>query len=91
MKLQEALYNWLTIRMVAEARPEDQAAQETCEFFLEILQEDHHLENLVVSSEDNHYNVHFVKDGCEQNKQFPKPLIDSLLKSIQSEPKYHRQ
>ncbi|KHF29873.1 hypothetical protein LR68_01352 [Anoxybacillus sp. BCO1] len=32
MKLQDAVYNWLTITVVAHARPDDAAAQETERF-----------------------------------------------------------
>ena len=38
--LQDALYNWLTIYVVAQARPDDMAAQETASFFYEILRHD---------------------------------------------------
>lgn len=91
MQLQEALYNWLCIKKVAEARPNDQAAQETCDFFLDILQEDHQLKKLEVKSEADVYRVSFYQDGEEQTKPFPKPLIDALLRSIEAEPKYNHQ
>ncbi len=33
MNLQDTLFNWLQISIVAEARPEDGAARETKDFF----------------------------------------------------------
>ncbi|HET7657398.1 MAG TPA: hypothetical protein VFK37_03835 [Bacillales bacterium] len=91
MQLQDALYNWLSIKKVAEARPDDRAAEETCDFFQEILEEDHHLENLNVSLQEDRYIVHYRIDGQDESKQFPKALVDALLNSIESEPKYDHQ
>ena len=37
MRLDDALFNWLQIQIVAEARPDDNAAAETRDFFLRDL------------------------------------------------------
>ena len=39
--VQDSLYNWLTIKVVSDARPEDIAAAETEKMFLSILKEEH--------------------------------------------------
>lgn len=63
MKLNEAIYNWLQIKVVAEARPEDRAAQDTYSFFSQILEEDHQVEILDVVLDDTMYVVTFNQDG----------------------------
>lgn len=51
--LQDALYNWLTIYVVARARPDDAAAQETAAFFKEILKRDFHVTNVKVKKKQS--------------------------------------
>lgn len=91
MQLQDALYNWLSIKIVAEARPKDEAAQDTCEFFEEILTEDHGVERKTVTQQEHMYTVHYWIKGSEESKQFPIQLIDALLRSIETEPRYNHQ
>lgn len=52
MKLEDALFNWLQIERVAEARPDDEAALDTRDFFLQVLREDHGVNQVYVTSED---------------------------------------
>ncbi|KMJ58487.1 hypothetical protein AB685_11425 [Bacillus sp. LL01] len=88
--LQDTLYNWLTIKVVAEARPDDKSAQDTRELFEGILLDDHKLANIVVSKEDPMYYVEYDKDGERHKVRFPIELIDVMLEQIQNEPdKYH--
>ena len=47
--VQDSLYNWLTIKVVSDARPEDIAATETEEMFLSILTEEHGITDLTGS------------------------------------------
>lgn len=89
MNLQDAVYNWLTIKVVYEARPDDQAALDTYEFFTTILTDDHKLEQIAVEVVDPMYIVRYVKDGNAEQKQFPIELIEALLVQIESEPKYN--
>lgn len=91
MQLQDALYNWLSIKKVAEARPDDHAAQETYVFFDEILQEDHHIEKIEVEQDHLMYTIRYWIQGHQQTKQFPIGLIDALLRSIEAEPRYNEQ
>ena len=46
--VQDALYNWLTIKTVAEARPDDSAAKETYLLFQNMVYEEHKLRNVEV-------------------------------------------
>ncbi|HEX7066219.1 MAG TPA: hypothetical protein VF199_14220 [Bacillales bacterium] len=91
MQLQDALYNWLSIKKVAEKRPDDRAAQDTYAFFEEILEEDHHVSESKVRRENEMYVIHYWIDGEEHTKQFPVELIDALLHSIEAEPRYNNQ
>lgn len=91
MELHEALYNWLTIKKVAEARPDDHAAQDTYDFFKEILEEDHHVNKLNVEKDKQRYTVHYWVENQEQTQQYPAPMIDALLHSIEAEPRYNEQ
>ncbi|WP_274363284.1 hypothetical protein [Paenibacillus thermotolerans] len=90
MNLQDALYNWLQIKIVAEARPEDGAAAETERFFADILKEDHELAEFAVeSSDDTMYYVHYVKDGKKKVQMFDREAAAQLLADINSNPKYN--
>ena len=46
--IQDALYNWLTIKVVCEERPEDKAARETEIMFLAILKEDFNVSDITI-------------------------------------------
>jgi ribosomal protein L15E len=90
MTLQDAIYNWLSIRRVAEARPNDYSAQDTYQFFEEILVKDHKIEDLNVQEDEQLYHVYYVKENEKGHYQFPIELVDALLQSIESEPKYNQ-
>lgn len=84
--LQDALYNWLTIRVVCDARPDDTAARDTEEFFMQLLKDDH---QVIINSVTKTKPFYFVeyKLGDEIKKQrFPIELIDIMLDQIQLEP-----
>ncbi|TYS70747.1 hypothetical protein FZC76_02305 [Sutcliffiella horikoshii] len=88
--LQDTLYNWLTIKVVADARPEDKSAQDTKELFEGILLDDHKLTNIVVSKEEPMYYVEYDQDQERHKVRFPIELIDVMLEQIENEPdKYH--
>jgi hypothetical protein len=61
--VQDALYNWLTIKVVAEARPDDEAAQETYELFDSMLREDHGITSVTIEKLDEMYLVTYEKKG----------------------------
>ena len=88
--LQDALYNWLTIKVVSDSIPEDNAAKETTELFEDILSTDHQLKNIVVKKEDEMYFVTYEKDGEEKTSRFPTELIESMLIQIKSDPEKYK-
>ncbi len=92
MKLQEALFNWLQMRIVAAARPDDWAAGETLEFFDEILREDHKLTELETAVlEADLIEVSYRDEaGSHQSMRFPREMAEKLLEEIMAEPKYNQ-
>lgn len=90
MKFEEALFNWLQIRLVADARPDDQAALDTLAFFAQILTEDHCLSDFVISKTDETMiHVKYEKDGRSKLQLFPRERGEQLLSDIESNPKYN--
>jgi hypothetical protein len=84
--LQDALYNWLTIKVVADARPDDQAARETESFFAAILKNDFQITNLHITKDKAMYLITFEKDDQQKTARFPVELIEVMLEQINSEP-----
>ncbi|WP_199618833.1 hypothetical protein [Paenibacillus alkalitolerans] len=90
MNFQDALYNWLQIRLVADARPGDGAAVETERFFADILKEDHGLEQFTIGNADETmYYVHYVKEGKKKVQMYDREAAEQLLADINSNPKYN--
>ncbi len=83
--LQDALYNWLTIKVVSDERPEDFPAVETTKLFEDILITEHGLKNIQVSKDDSMYIVNFEKNGEEKTSRFPIELIEVMLSQIKEE------
>ncbi|WP_246944122.1 hypothetical protein [Bacillus pinisoli] len=84
--LQDTLYNWLTIKVVADVRKDDIAAQETAAFFYEMLTEDHHLKDIQVEKDDQMYRVTYSIDDVEKQARFPVELIDIMIDQMEAEP-----
>ncbi|GMX66852.1 hypothetical protein Elgi_61250 [Paenibacillus elgii] len=90
MNLQDAVFNWLQISIVAEARPDDLAASETRAFFETILREDHHLERFVRTADEETYTVEYEEaGGVFHTRRFDRELAEQLLTDINSNPKYN--
>lgn len=92
MKLQDALFNWLQMRIVLAARPDDWAAGETLAFFEEILVEDHKLSALSTArTDEDMIEVRYCDEaGSSQTVRFPREMAEKLLTDIQAEPKYNQ-
>ncbi|MBP1156302.1 MULTISPECIES: hypothetical protein [unclassified Paenibacillus] len=89
MKLQDALFNWLQISIVAEARPEDHAAAETRDFFEVILREDHHLTRFSYTSDNSVYRIQYETAEEHRTQEFDRESAEQLLEDINSNPKYN--
>ncbi|GIN61377.1 hypothetical protein J27TS8_13700 [Robertmurraya siralis] len=88
--VQDAIYNWLTIKIVIDARPEDTAAVETEKMFYDILLEKHMLSNIEVSKDEDMYYVHFDEQGERKKQRFPRELIEIMLNQINQQPEKYR-
>ncbi|MFD1357393.1 hypothetical protein ACFQ4X_05720 [Fictibacillus halophilus] len=91
MKLVDALSNWLSIKKVHEERPDDLAAEDTFEFFSEILREDHQVKIQSVSIQGPFYIVLFEAGGVEQTERFFVDAVDALYEGIQNEPRFNEE
>jgi len=90
MTLQDTLFNWLQIKIVSDARPEDNSAKETLDFFALILTEDHKLEYFNISDiDDSSIYVQYVSAGIITNQKFDRERSEQLLKDIEENPKYN--
>jgi hypothetical protein len=89
MKLFDAIYNWLQIKVVAEARPDDQAAQDTYAFFSQILTEDHQVQVEEVIKDETMYRVVYLHEGKKKTQMFERESVDFLLEHINAEPKFN--
>ncbi|MDR7236141.1 hypothetical protein [Neobacillus drentensis] len=83
--VQDTLYNWLTIKVVCDARPDDTAAKDTLNLFEEMIA-DLHLSNLLVSKDDLMYYVSYQQGEETKKARFPQELIEVMLKQINQDP-----
>lgn len=90
MRLEDALFNWLQIRIVADARPDDNAAKDTLAFFEQILQEDHGLSAFDIAKiDETMIHVRYEKDSRAKLQLFPRESGEQLLLDIIDNPKYN--
>lgn len=86
MSIQDSLYNWLTIKVVLDIRPNDQAALDTYQLFKDILKKDHDVTDIKIEKDDEMYYLHYDQHGEEKKTRFPIELIDIMKDQIQQEP-----
>jgi hypothetical protein len=83
--VQDTLYNWLTIKAVCDARPDDTAAQDTLNLFEEMIAE-LHLSNIEVTKDDVMYYVSYQQGEETKKTRYPQELIEVMLNQINQEP-----
>ncbi|WP_163101359.1 hypothetical protein [Peribacillus alkalitolerans] len=88
--LQDALYNWLTIKVVVDARPDDTAAIETEIMFHNILTKDHGVEVKGIRKDEVMYFIDFSQESEDKTVRFPIELIDVMLNQIQLDPEKYK-
>ncbi len=88
MDLEKAIFNWLQIAVVSEARLEDEAAKKTADFFKGILKTDHQLLDITYERDPFNYIVTYKKDGKEEKKNFATSTVEKLIEDIENEPKF---
>ncbi|MGA9172656.1 MAG: hypothetical protein WBZ33_01575 [Thermoactinomyces sp.] len=90
MQLKEALFNWLQIQIVWEARSSDRSARDTVYFFEEMLREDHQVTKLEKTAEKDQYVVKYEQNGEIHTETFSREAAEQLIKDIMAEPKYNQ-
>jgi hypothetical protein len=83
--VQDTLYNWLTIKVVCDARPDDTAARDTLQLFEEMLA-DLNLSNIEVTTDVVMYYVSYQQGEETKKTRFPRELIEVMLQQITQEP-----
>lgn len=84
MKLKDALFYWLQIKLVYEARPEDGAAKDTVDFFAAILREDHHVKEVRIHHQDDRQiHVEYTIGNETMTEAFDRRLSEQLLHDIE--------
>lgn len=90
MNMQDALFNWLQIRLVADARPDDRAAADTESFFAEMLRDDHKLSDFrIVRVDDDAIHIEYKIGEDMRTARYDKELAEQLLHDINANPKYN--
>lgn len=88
--LQDTLYNWLSIKVVSDARRDDSAAKETVDLFQEMLKKDFNITSLTISKDEELYYIHYVHNNEEALQRFPKELIECILNGINEHPERYQ-
>lgn len=83
--VQDTIYNWLTIKVVCDARPDDTAARDTLNLFEEMLA-DLNLSNIEVTTDVVMYYVSYQQGEETKKTRFPRELIEVMLQQINQEP-----
>ncbi|WP_028775459.1 hypothetical protein [Shimazuella kribbensis] len=89
MQQSDALFNWLQIQIVWDARPSDISAKDTVVFFETLLLEDYEIKELKMELRNQEYCISYKQEGKEHKVSFPKEQAEKLLKDITEEPKYN--
>jgi hypothetical protein len=84
--LQDTLYNWLTIKVVCDARPNDTAARDTLNLFEEMLTSEHHLFNIEITTDEVMYYVSYQHGEETKKTRYPRELIEMTLDQINKDP-----
>ncbi|GIP39649.1 hypothetical protein J31TS4_29290 [Paenibacillus sp. J31TS4] len=90
MKLQDALFNWLQIQLVADARPDDGAARETVAFFEQVLREDHGVTEMSIAAQDaTMVHVRYRVRETTKLQLFDREAAEQLLADIETHPHHY--
>ncbi|SHE62653.1 hypothetical protein SAMN05444392_102118 [Seinonella peptonophila] len=92
IQLTNALFNWLQIQVVWNARPTDRSAKDTVSFFQDLLREDHEIDQLELEldKEKRVYIISYLQKGEAHQQLFPQEEAEKLLQEIIREPRYNQ-
>ncbi|HWO74845.1 MAG TPA: hypothetical protein VNM69_02885 [Bacillus sp. (in: firmicutes)] len=88
--LQEAFYNWLTIREVALERPNDEAANETADMFYDILRNQFRVAEIRVEKDEQKVTVNYVLEGEQKQLQLPRNYVESMINQMNKDPEKYK-
>lgn len=93
MNLQDTFFNWLQMQIVSEARPSDEAAKETLDFFAMMLHEDHGVCHIELVDETDPMKIHisYEREGIKSRQSFDRESAEKLLDDINANPIYNNQ
>lgn len=89
VKLTDALFNWLQIRLVWDARPRDRSARDTVQFFERLLKKDHQVKELKLERGESIYRVHYLQGEEWKSREFDRDSAELLLREIEAEPRFN--
>lgn len=84
--VQDVIYNWLTIKVVSDARPEDTAAIDTLKHFERMLKDEYHISKVEITHDEVMYYVAYQQGEDSKKTRFPRELIEVMLDQISREP-----
>lgn len=88
--VQDTIFNWLTIKVVVDHRPEDTAANETVLWFEHTLQEKFGLTEYSYKKCDEWYTVSYKVGGTVKEFRFPEDMVEVMLNQILQNPEHYR-
>lgn len=86
VSVQDAIHNWLSIQVVVDQRPSDEAAKETAQFFYEILKEDYQITEIEYIVTEERYIVTYLQNEEIKSKEYPVDYVEVILNQIESNP-----
>lgn len=88
--LHDVLYNWLTIKVVSDARPSDSAAKDTTDLFEEIMTTEYGVSDIDISKDESMYYISYTQAGESKKDRFPIELIEVMLNQINENPEKYK-
>lgn len=87
MRLTDALFYWLQLRLLADARPGDTAAKESLDWFARVLAEDHGLTSFEITSmdDDKIHMTYTVREEAPRTVWFDREAAEQLMRDLNPE------
>jgi hypothetical protein len=84
MRLTDALFYWLQLRLLADARPGDEAARESLAWFARVLAEDHGLASFEITAMDGNkiHMTYTVRGEAPRTVWFDREAAEQLTRDL---------
>lgn len=86
MTVFDAMSNWLQLKIVLEARPDDEAAKVSLEHVADILGDVHQVKITEVKKDEMKYYITYLHEENEQVHGVPVEIAETLLQFINQNP-----